>query len=254
MTNIVLMGAGGRMGRVLADMIALSDDCCVVAGVDSQPMPGAPFEVFSDVHQLSTLGKNPDVLIDFSHPEATLAALNYCQSTALPCVICTTGLDDATHKLMQEASAHTAVFYSANMSLGVNLLAELSRRAAAVLQGYDIEIIEKHHNKKLDAPSGTALMLADTINSQADGAYEYIHSRNTKRQKREPNEIGIHAVRGGGIVGEHDVLFVSENETLTLSHTAHSRDVFAAGALVAAKFLAKQPVGLYSMQSIMQSL
>ncbi|MFV0413568.1 MAG: 4-hydroxy-tetrahydrodipicolinate reductase [Oscillospiraceae bacterium] len=172
----------------------------------------------------------------------------------LACVLCTTGLGPKEEQLMQQAALTIPVFHSANMSLGINLLAQLARRAAAALPGFDIEIIEKHHNKKLDAPSGTALLLADAINRQAGGTYEYVYNRQPLRQARGGKEIGIHAVRGGTIVGDHDLLFAGPDEVITLSHSAQSRNVFANGAIAAALYVAKKPAGLYSMQDLMEEL
>lgn len=247
MVKIALLGAAGRMGKALAQLIAQRDDCEVVAGIDAYPDAAAPFPQFA---RLEEMDATPDVLIDFSHPEATSAALHYCAAKGLPCVVCTTGLPEETREKIKKTAEKTPVFYSANMSLGINLLVELVKRAQDVLPGFDIEIIEKHHHNKLDAPSGTAMLLADTMNEHADGRYHYVYNRQPLRQKRDTDEIGIHAVRGGSIVGEHDVLFAGPDEVVTLSHTAYSRDVFANGAISAALYLAGKQPGLYSMQNL----
>ncbi len=248
MTRIIIQGIHGKMGRKLLDMISERENCKVVAGVDK-------FEAPCDVPVFETLEKctvDADVLIDFSNPSATDAALDVCAERKLPCVICTTGLSAKTLKNLETISEKTAVFKSANMSVGINLLILLAKKANAVLgTDFDIEIIEKHHHNKLDAPSGTALMIADAIKENANGIeYEYVYDRSGVRRRREVNEIGISAVRGGSIVGEHDVMFCGQDEVITLSHSAASRDVFANGAVNAAVFLAGKPAGLYSMEDM----
>lgn len=251
MVNIVIQGVAGRMGHALATLIRQRQDCVVLAGVDTKQDISLPFPVFSSLDELPQM---PDVLIDFSHPVATEVALAWCAQNKVPCVVCTTGLDENVKQKIADAARETAVFYSANMSLGVNLLAELAQRAQAMLPGFDIEIIEKHHHHKLDAPSGTALLLADAINEQANGAYEYVYDRHAYRKARDANEIGIHAVRGGSIVGDHDVLFAGPDEVITLSHSAGSRDIFANGAVTAALYIVNKAAGLYNMQNMMAEL
>lgn len=248
MCDIIVQGAGGRMGHALAALIAQRDDCRVVAGVDVAGDDALGFPVYPG---LAELKETADVLIDFSLPAATMASLPLCAQRGLPCVICTTGLDEEIKHAMQETAQKTAVFYSANMSLGINLLLELVKRAQKTLPGFDIEIVEKHHHNKLDAPSGTALALADAINDASGGRYHYIYDRHEVRQKRATDEIGIHAVRGGSIVGQHDVLFCGPDEVITLAHGAYSRDVFANGAIAAALFLKNKEPGLYSMRDVM---
>lgn len=251
MTRIIIQGINGRMGKVLCELIEQRDDCRVVGGVDVTPQSGA-IPVAASLEELNV---EADVLIDFSSPAATKNALRFCAKHALPCVICTTGLDEEAEKLLTEASARCAVFKSANMSMGINLLAQLAQQAAAALGlDYDIEIIEKHHHNKLDAPSGTALLLADEINKVADQPYEYVYDRHSVRQKRSPREIGLHSVRGGSIVGEHEILFCGPDEVITLSHSAGSRRVFANGAVNAAVFLAYKGPGLYTMKDLMKEL
>lgn len=251
MVDLAIQGINGRMGHVLISLLAERTDCRIVAGIDPFGKNENVFPVYKTIHDMQ---ETPDVLIDFSNPDATLATLAYCAQHNLPCVVCTTGLGDTEKAAMREAATKTAVFYSANMSLGINLLTELARRAQAMLPGFDIEIIEKHHHNKLDAPSGTALALADAINEQAGGRYNYVYDRHEARQKRSPDEIGLHAVRGGSIVGEHDVLFAGPDEVVTLSHQAYSRSVFATGAITAALFLTGQAAGTYSMSNLMNAL
>lgn len=255
MVGIAIQGIGGRMGRELVSIISARSDCNVVAGIDPAAAESAlPCPVYAEISGLDALDAPPDVLIDFSHPSALNATLNYCKSKNLPCVTCTTGLSEEQKSEITEAAKQCAVFYSANMSLGINLAKQLVKRMQAVLQGFDIEIVEKHHNQKLDAPSGTALMLADAINEEAGGKYNYVYDRHELRQKRDENELGIHAVRGGSIVGEHDVIFAGRDEVITLSHTAYSRSVFANGAVAAAIYLKGKPAGLYNMDNIINEV
>lgn len=255
MTDIIIQGIAGRMGRAVYELAGQRSDCRVVAGIDRLD-PGLPVPVVSRLEELPVHG---DVLIDFSSPEAARAALTYCRAALLPCVICTTGLTAEDQALIQQASKTIPVFKSANMSLGINLLMDLVQKAARLLgPGYDVEIIEKHHHNKLDAPSGTALMLLDALQKAADEPYgPVVHGRHAAKQKRAAQEVGIHAVRGGSIVGEHEVLFCGPDEVITLSHSAGSRSVFANGALNAALFLVsstnKVP-GLYSMEDLIHSL
>ena len=248
MTDIIIQGIHGRMGRALCTMIEARTDCRVVAGVDAKELPSA-------VPVFPSLEKNTvpaDVLIDFSNPDATQNAIEYCRAHKLPCVICTTGLSEGQEQALRELSKTVAVFKSANMSLGVNLLIELAKQANAVLgTDFDVEIIEKHHHNKLDAPSGTALMIAEELCGASPVPYHYVYDRHAERRKREPTEIGIHAVRGGSIVGEHEVIFAGPEEVITISHSAGSREVFANGALNAAVFLAGKPAGMYNMKDLM---
>ena len=210
MTEIVIQGIGGRMGHVLCDMIAQREDCRVVAGIDMKDGEQNGIPVYDSLEKLNGKG---DVIIDFSSPAAVEKALPYCQTHKMPIVVCTTGLSEELQLKVVQLSRSVPVFKSANMSMGINVLAELCKRASAVLGiNYDIEIVEQHHHNKLDAPSGTALMLADAINEQNDGAYHYVYDRSSVRQKRDPKEIGISAVRGGSIVGDHEVLFCGPDE------------------------------------------
>lgn len=253
MTNIVLQGICGRMGHVLMDMIGQREDCRVVAGIDAAACADVPCPVVGAPDGLADLDVKPDVVIDFSLPEATDKLLDYCAAQGLPCVICTTGLSDEIKAKMKAASEKTAMFFSANMSLGINLLSQLVKKAQTVLPGFDIEIVEKHHHNKVDAPSGTALMLADAANEAAGGRYHYVYDRHDVRQKRAPDELGIHAVRGGSIVGEHEVIFAGPDEVISLSHMAYSRTVFASGAVAAALYLAGKGPGLYDMGDMLEN-
>lgn len=251
MIDIIIQGINGRMGHTLCELIGERQDCRVVGGVDITPKSGAVPVAAS----LEELNIHADALIDFSNPAATKNALRFCEKNGLPCVVCTTGLDEEARQLVHTASQSIAVFQSANMSMGINLLAQLAQKAATALGiGYDIEIIEKHHHNKLDAPSGTALLLADKINQVAAEPYKYVYDRHNLRQKRGPHEIGLHAVRGGSIVGEHEIMFCGPDEVITLSHSAGSRTVFANGAVNAAVFLAGKAPGLYTMQDLMNEL
>lgn len=250
MLNIMLCGCGGRMGAAVIAAAKESGDR-VIAGVDINPAADSPFPIFSTPDEF--VG-HADVIVDFSHHSALPALLAYATRTKTPLVVCTTGHTEEELAAMQAASSEVAVFFSRNMSLGINLLIALCRRAAATLgSDFDIEIIEKHHNKKLDAPSGTALMIADAL---CEGAEErpYVYDRHAERRARAKGEIGLHAVRGGTIVGEHEVLFCGKDEVISLSHSAASREVFATGAIRAAHFMQGKPAGFYNMDDVVNSL
>ncbi len=249
MTNIIIHGCGGRMGRVVAEIVKNDPQCQVVAGIDPTT-PALDFPVFASPAECTVKG---DVIIDFSTATAVPALLDFAAEKQIPVVLCTTALSDDTLAKMKETSEKVAVLKSANMSVGINLLLDLVQRAANILYdaNFDIEIIEKHHNQKIDAPSGTAVALADAINEALDNQLHYVYDRSQKREKRERTEIGMHALRGGTIVGEHDVVFAGRDEVITLSHHAASREVFAVGAVKAAKFLAGKPAGLYSMKEVL---
>lgn len=249
MTNIIIHGCGGKMGRVVAEIVKNDPQCQVVAGIDPTT-PALDFPVFASPAECNVKG---DVIIDFSTATAVPALLDYAKETQTPVVLCTTALSDDTTAKMKETSNSVAILKSANMSVGINLLLDLVQRAANILYdaNFDIEIIEKHHNQKIDAPSGTAVALADAINEALDHQMHYVYDRSQKREKRERTEIGMHALRGGTIVGEHDVVFSGRDEVITLSHHAASREVFAVGAVKAAKFLAGKPAGLYSMKEVL---
>ena len=248
MTRILLCGCNGKMGQVIARCASTRDDCRIVAGIDSDTRALNDFPVFALPEQVNC---EVDAIIDFSHPSVLTSLLSYATEHRLPTVICTTGYTPDQVVEIRRASENIPVFYSGNMSLGINLLIALCKTATAVLgNNFDIEIIEKHHNQKLDAPSGTALMLADAIAGTLPNESEYVYDRHSVRQKRAKNEIGIHAVRGGTIVGEHDVIFAGNYETVTLSHQATDRSVFANGAVAAAAYLANKKSGLFNMSDV----
>lgn len=249
MVDLLIQGIHGRMGRALRALADGRDDCRIVGGVDAVSLP-CPVPVAPSLAENTV---RADVLIDFSSPAAAQSAIEYCGAHRMPCVMCTTGLGETQEQALAALSQAVPVFRSANMSLGVNLLIELAKRAAAVLGAdFDIEIVEKHHRKKLDAPSGTALMIADALREASGTPYHNIYDRSGRRAQRGSDEIGIHAVRGGSIVGEHEVLFAGPEEVITISHSAASREVFANGALNAALFLAGKPAGMYTMKDLMQ--
>ena len=250
MTRVLLLGAAGRMGCAVQSAAQAMPDITIVAGVDRAPLKGSAFPVF---HGLSACGIPADVLVEFSSPQAVAAALPICTERGLPCVLCTTGLSPAQQAAVEEASAQIPVFQSANMSLGVAVLARAARLAAKLLPpGCDIEIIEKHHRGKRDAPSGTALQLAHAVGGAFPPA-ALLFGRGPASGPRG-REIGIHAVRGGGIVGEHEILFCCEHETLSFSPSALSRIGFAQGALAAAAWLTRQNHGLYTMEDMLDDI
>lgn len=252
MKRMILSGCNGKMGQMIASCARDRDDCMIVAGIDPGGSANDVFPVFSTPVQC---GVQADVIIDFSHPSALIPLLEYAGQTGLPVVVATTGLSSDQQRLIAEAAKTLPVFWSANMSMGVNLLAEMAKKAAVALGGqFDIEIIEKHHNQKLDAPSGTALMLADEISSALPSPPQYVYDRHAVRKKRDKKEIGIHAVRGGTIVGEHEVIFAGRDEVITLSHVAASKEVFAVGSLSAALFLCGKPAGLYNMRNLVTGI
>ena len=250
MLKIIISGCNGHMGRVVAELCAADSQVEVMAGFDVLGSSDREFPVYSSPAQLET---GADAVIDFSSPAALDGLLEFARRTGTPLVLATTGYTPEQVAKIGAAAQEVPIFRSANMSLGVNLLLKLVKEGAKALApaGFDIEIVEKHHSRKLDAPSGTAIALADAANSAMDGGYHYVYDRSTRRQKRDPMEIGISAVRGGTIVGEHDVIFAGMDELVTLSHTAFSRSIFAKGALEAALFLAGKGPGLYSMMDVL---
>lgn len=251
MVKILMHGCNGKMGRMITEIVKNEEDAVIAAGVDK--FTGIPndYPVFEKITQCDV---DVDVVIDFSNAGAVDELLDYCVKKSLPVVLCTTGLSDEQLKKVDECSEKIAVLKSANMSMGINLLLKLLKDAAKVLApaGYDIELVEKHHNQKLDAPSGTALALADSINEAMGNEYEYMYDRSQVRKKRDAKEIGISAVRAGTIVGEHEVIFAGTDEVIEFKHTAYSRSVFAKGAVEAGKFLAGQPAGMYDMGDVIQ--
>ena len=248
MTNITLCGAGGKMGRTIQKCITDRDDCKIISGIDLNTESYADFPIFSAPCELP---EKPDVIIDYSHPSCLKSLLEYSLTTGTPLVLATTGYSEEQISEIRKAAEQVPVFFSWNMSLGINLLMDLVCRAAKILESnFDIEILEKHHNQKLDAPSGTALALADAISDAVSYAPEYTYDRHSVRQKRGKNEIGIHSVRGGTIVGEHTVIFAGNDETIEFTHKAASKEVFAVGAVRAAEFLKDKKSGLYSMKDL----
>lgn len=249
MTRIIMNGCNGKMGQVISGMVAADAEAELAAGIDVRDDGHNPYPVFADINDCDV---EADCLIDFSTASAVDKMLDYCVARKLPCVLCTTGLSEEQLQKVKEASGKIAVLRSANMSLGINLLLKLVKDAAEALApaGFDMEIVEKHHNLKLDAPSGTALALADAINEELGNEYEYVYDRSSRREKRPEKEIGISAVRGGTIVGDHDVIFAGPDEVITLSHRAYSKAAFGKGAVQAAKFLAKKAAGMYDMSDV----
>ncbi len=249
MTRVIMHGCNGKMGQMITSIIAEDPEVEIVAGIDVSNHIVNTYPVFADIAECDV---EADVVIDFCIASAIDGLLDYCTARQIPCVLCTTGLSEAQLVKVEETSKTVAVLKSANMSLGVNMLLKIVKEAAATLApaGFDIEIVEKHHNLKVDAPSGTALALADSINEEFDNAYDYIYDRSQVRQKRSKQEIGISAVRGGTIVGDHDIIFAGSDEVVTLSHRAYSKAVFAKGAVQAAKFLKGKPAGRYDMKDV----
>ena len=249
MVRAIMHGCNGKMGRAITTLAKEDAEVEIVAGVDAYTEVANEYPVFDSIEKCDV---EADVVIDFSNAKAVDGLLDYCVEKQIPVVLCTTGLSEEQLQKVEEASKKVAVLRSANMSLGINLLMQLLKQATKVLSpaGYDIEIVEKHHNQKLDAPSGTAIALADSINEAADGQYEYVYDRSQVRKKRDKKELGISAVRGGTIVGEHEVLFAGIDEVIEFKHTAYSRTVFGKGAVEAAKFLAGKEAGKYDMSDV----
>ncbi len=248
MIKAIICGANGKMGGFVSNACNSDGEIQVVAGID-KVNSGLPFPVFDNFSRVNT---KADVIIDFSHPVLLDSILEYAISENIPVVLATTGYSQSQIEQIKAAAEIIPVFFTFNMSLGVNLICSLAKRAAAILgDGFDVEIIEKHHNQKIDAPSGTAIMLANAVNSCYNGQKVFEYDRHSKRQKRSNKEIGIHSIRGGTIVGEHDVIFAGHDETVTISHSAQSKEVFAVGSVKAAKFIFGKAAGLYDMNSIM---
>lgn len=249
MTKIIMHGCNGHMGQTITGIVEGTEDASIVAGIDLTGEMKNGYPVFKSLDECDV---EADVIIDFSSAKAIDGLLDHCERTHMPLVLCTTGLDEAQLKRVEEVSKTTPLLRSANMSLGINTLFRLLEAAANVLvpAGFDMEIVEKHHNKKVDAPSGTAIALADVLKSVAGDDYHYVYDRSQVREKRDPKEIGLSAVRGGTIVGEHEVFFAGEDEVITIKHTAYSKAVFGKGAVEAAVFLADKAPGLYNMQDV----
>lgn len=249
MVRILLSGCNGKMGQVITNLARDREDVRIVAGYDIHDNIKNDYPVFT---QLENFNIPVDVIIDFSHPSALQTVLNFALAKKIPLIVATTGLSDEQAAKLKEASKVIPVLHSANMSLGVNLLIDLVQKAAKVLySNFDIEIIERHHNQKIDAPSGTALALADAINQAVPEKYRYVYDRHSSRVKRSKDEIGIHSVRGGTIAGDHTVIFAGNDEIIELRHVANSRDIFGVGALKAAVFIHDKNPGFYTMKDLL---
>lgn len=249
MTRAIMHGCNGHMGRVITDICKNDENIEIVAGIDLFDGIENDYPVFKTLDDCDV---DADVIIDFCSAKAVDGLLDYCEKTKMPVVLCTTGLSDEQIARVSQVAKTVPVLRSANMSLGINTLMDLLKKATAVFAdaGFDVEIVEKHHNQKLDAPSGTALALADSINEVLNNEYAYKYDRSQERKKREKKEIGISAVRGGNIVGEHEVIFAGTDEVITFKHTAYSKGVFAKGAVEAAKFMKGKIAGLYDMKDV----
>ena len=249
MTKVILSGCNGKMGQVISRLVETDESVSIVCGLDINTAEKNGYPV---VDNLSKFEGKADVIIDFSHPDTLDKLLPYCESTGTALVMATTGLSEGQIERLGKLSEKVAVFRSANMSIGINLLMSLVKKAAQTLEGdFDIEIVEKHHNQKIDAPSGTALMIADGISEALTTKPGYVYDRHAVRKKRSADEIGIHAVRGGTIVGEHEVIFAGNDEIIEIKHTAMSKEIFAVGSIRAAKFISGKNPGMYSMQDMM---
>lgn len=247
--RILLCGANGKMGKVVYECASTFENTSVAAGVD----PYGENDNFPLYRTFDEIDTDADVIIDFSHPAMLSSMLKYATEKKIPAVVATTGIDENGLQLIYDASKEIPVFFTANMSLGINLISELAKKAASVLShGFDIEIVEMHHNQKIDAPSGTALLLADEISSELENEPVYEFDRHSKRMKRSKNEIGISAVRGGTIVGEHEIIFAGNDEVIKISHSAYSKKLFANGAINAAKFIVNAKSGMYSMKDVLE--
>lgn len=249
MVRIIMSGCNGYMGRTVTEIVAADEDAQIVAGIDLEDKGDKEYPVFTDIADCNV---EADVVIDFSSPKALDGLIDYCTGKGVAAIFCTTGYTEEQIEKIKEASAKTAVMKSANMSLGINMLLKLLKDAAKLLApaGFDMEIVEKHHNLKVDAPSGTALALADSLNEALGEKYDYTYDRSKERRKRDKYEIGISAVRGGNIVGEHEVIFAGLDEVIEFKHTAYSKSVFAKGAVQAAKYMAGKPAGFYDMGDV----
>ena len=250
MTRIIMVGCNGRMGQMISGIVAEDEQTQIVAGVDIVDNRDNGYPVFTDIDECDV---EADVIIDFSSANEFEKRMDYAVRTNTPIVECSTGMSEEQIAYMNETAKKVAVLKSANMSLGINLLIKMLKEAAQKLcvEGFDVEIVEQHHNKKLDAPSGTALALADSVNEAMDNQFEYVYDRSQVRQQREKKELGISAVRGGTIVGDHEVIFAGNDEVITFKHTAYSRAVFAKGSVTAAKFLNGKAAGMYDMADVL---
>jgi len=250
MINIALFGCNGKMGQVISNLLANDEEAKISFGFDINTERKNSYPVYDDISKIT---EKADVVIDFSHPALLSSLIEYCKKSKTGAVIATTGLSGEQIEDINKLSDEVPVFRSANMSLGINLLISLVKKAAVILEDkFDIEIIEKHHNQKIDAPSGTALMIADEISSVIKNEAEYVYDRHSVRKKRSKNEIGMHAIRGGTIVGEHDVIFAGNDEIIEINHKAMSKEIFAVGSIKAAKYIAGKKNGMYSMNELIE--
>lgn len=248
MVKIIMSGCNGKMGQVITRLAEEEEDAVIVAGFDVRDTLDNPYPTYTEP---SEFDGDADVIIDFSHPDGLSGLIDYALRRSIPAVIATTGLSAGQVERLHQASAQIPIFFSANMSLGINLIIDLATRAAKILEGnFDIEIVERHHNQKIDAPSGTALAIADAISEVLSEYPAYVYDRHSTRKKRSKHEIGLHAVRGGTIVGEHEIIFAGTDEVIEIKHHAASKEVFAVGALRAAKYLMGKPAGMYSMKDL----
>lgn len=252
MTNIILVGCNGRMGQMITGIVGDDPQLEIIAGVDVYDGIANSYPVYKSINECDM---RADAVVDFSNASSVDGIVDWCVQNSTPLVECTTGLSEDMVNHIKDASQKVAILRSANMSLGINLLMKAVSDAVKVLSdaGFDVEIVEKHHRMKLDAPSGTAIALADAVNHAMDDRYEYVYDRSSVRKKRDDNEIGISAVRGGSIVGDHDVIFAGQDEVITFSHTAYSRAVFAKGAIQAAKYISGKPAGMYDMSNVIEN-
>ncbi len=250
MIKVIIHGCGGKMGKFVENILKEDKQCEIVAGIDPRDLT-LDYPVFNDINSCNI---KADVIIDFSISSAISSLLDYCKKTSTPVVLCTTGLSEEIIEKVNTTSKSVAILRSANMSLGVNLIMELAKKAAVELfdSGFDIEILEKHHNQKIDAPSGTAIAIADAINNSLNNRLNYVYDRSQVREKRTHEQLGLSAVRGGTIVGEHDIIFAGNDEVITISHEAMSKEVFAVGAVRAAKYIANKSAGLYTMKDVIK--
>ena len=251
MVKMIMHGCNGRMGKMIADIVASDPDIEIVAGVDLNTAETGGFPVVDDITKVTQAA---DAVVDFGNAAAVDHVIDWCVEKKIPLVECTTGLSDETLAKIKDAASSIAMFKSANMSLGINIIQKILRENASKLAeaGFDIEIVEKHHKTKLDSPSGTALALADSVNEGLAQKKDYVFDRSQRRMVRPATEIGISAVRGGTIVGDHDVIFAGQDEVITFSHSAYSRAVFAKGAVEAAKYVAGKPAGAYDMSNVLE--
>ncbi len=252
MIKIIMHGCNGKMGKVICSLVENDNEAEITAGVD-MIASNTDFPVFTNIKDCDI---EADVIIDFSTASAVPAVIEYAVEKGIPAVICTTGLSKETEEMIDEASKKVAMFKSANMSVGINLIAAILKKYSKVLydEGFDVEIVERHHNQKIDAPSGTAILLGDAVNESVNNELEYVYDRSQIRQKRDRRELGFSAVRGGTIVGEHEVIFAGKDEVIEFTHSAHSKEVFAVGAVKAAKFIKGKTPGRYDMQDVMSEI